>query len=268
MQHWTLCEVLQAAQKHTAGLSFIDAHAMVPLANARTSRRTGQNAEFDSVRDALPGQGSVYEQEWHRLAPERRDAYPNSATFVRAVWKDDYSMLLCENDPGTAAEIDCWLPGVRRSPKCKGANLFRGDWRTRFKKGLPDPNTAGLPNGSLTLVSFDPYMYSRHSPPCQTAGNAGYLYPEDLKLALCALDAVRGGVLMQLSTYSTAKGCNPQRAVIPSVKSILRSGGFGLAAVVKANRSMMSMVYARDVGWEADLLGLPGWFNKWRRLWS
>ncbi len=264
MQHWTLCEVLQAAQEHSDGLSFIDAHAMAPLADTRTGKDAYQNAVFDSVRDALPGQESVYGQAWHRLILEQRDAYPNSAAFVRAVWKGDYSMLLCELDPGTADEIDSWLPSVRKSPKCKGANLFRGDWRTRFEKGLPGPNTAGLPDGSLTLVSFDPYICSRNSPPRQ---HAGYLYPKDLRLGMRALDGVRGGVLIQLSTYS-ANGNNPQGAVITSVDSALRSGGFTLATVVKANGSMMSMVYARDVGWAADLAGLPGRFNKWRRLWS
>ena len=262
MQHWTLCEVLQAAQEHTDGLSFIDAHAMAPLANARTCKNAYQKAVFNSVRDDLPGQGSVYEQAWHRLAPTQRDVYPNSATFVRVVWKGDYSMLLCELDPGTADEIDSWLPSVRKSPKCKEASLFRGDWRTRFEKGLPGPNTAGLPDGSLTLVSFDPCICSRNSPPSQPAGN---LYPKDLELAVRALNDVRGGVLMQLSTYS-ANGDNPQREVITSVKSVLRCGRFTLAAVVKVNGNMMSMVYARDVGWAADLAALPGRFNEWR--WS
>ena len=204
MQHWTLCEVLEAAQEHATGLSFIDAHAMAPLAGTRT----GQDTAFDSVKDALPGQKSVYEQAWYRLLPEQHDAYPNSAVLVQAVWKGDYSMLLCEKEPGTADEIDSWLPGARKSPKCKAANLFRGDWRARFEKGLPSPNTAGLPDGSLSLVSFDPYMCSRHSPRRQPAGN---LYPNDLKLAVCALDGVRGGVLVQLSTYS-ANGDNPQES--------------------------------------------------------
>lgn len=80
-----------------------------------------------------------------------------------------------------------------------------------------------------------------------------------------ALGGVSGGVLVQLSTYS-ANGNNPQGAVITSVNSILRSGGFTLAAVVRANGNMMSIVYARDVGWVADLVGLPGQFNDWRGL--
>ena len=257
MQHWTLCEVLQVANEHASGLSFIDAHAMAPLATTRTA----QDAEFDSVRDDLPGQESVYEKAWHRLVLGQCDVYPNSAALVREVWKSDYSLLLCEKNSASADEIDGWLPGTCNLPECKGAKLFRGDWRTRFAGGLPSPCEAGLPKDSLTLVAFDPYMFSRHSPHRQPAGN---LYPKDLKLVLRALDGVRGGVFIQLSTY-TANDNNPQGSVIASVNSVLWSHGFALAAVVRANENMISLVYAREVDWATDLAGLPGRFEEWRR---
>ena len=257
MQHWVLCEVLRIANEHASELSFIDAHAMEPSAATRTSHDT----EFDSVRDGLPGQGSVYEQAWHILKLGQCDVYPNSAALVREVWKGDYSLLLCEKDSATADGIDDWLPGTCKSPKCKGAKLFRGDWRIKFEEGLPGPGEAGLQDDSLILVALDPYMCSKHSPRSQPAGN---LYPKDLKLVMRALDGVEGGVLIQLSTY-TANGNNPQGAVISSVNSVLCSCGFALAAVVRANGNMMSLVYSRGVDWTADLAGLPGRFDEWRR---
>ncbi len=46
MQHWTLCELLSiAGESEVTGLSFIDAHAMVPLAR----ERTGHGVVFDRV---------------------------------------------------------------------------------------------------------------------------------------------------------------------------------------------------------------------------
>ena len=259
MQHWTLCEVLRVAEKHAFGLNFIDAYAMAPLADTRTRH----SLKFDAVRDGLPGQNSVYEQAWHRLVPEQwaHDVYPNSAALVREVWNGNYSLLLCEMDCATADEINQWLPDPRRIQGCTGAELFRGNWRTRFAEGLPNPCEVGLTDDSLTLVAFDPYTCSCHDAVIQPAGN---LYPVDLELAMRKLDGIRAGVLVQLSTY-TANGRNPQGAVISSVNAILWSHRFALAALVRANGHMMSLVYTRNVDWAAELSGLPGRFEEWRR---
>lgn len=52
MQHWTLCELLVIAGKHTSELSFIDAHAMAPL--AREGKTGKQDKWFTRVQNGLP----------------------------------------------------------------------------------------------------------------------------------------------------------------------------------------------------------------------
>ncbi len=256
MQHWTLCELLATAGRHTSGLSFIDAHAMAPLA----SGNVGKDALFGRVEDGLPNHpGSAYEQAWHHLAPN--GGYPNSAAFVKKVWEGDLSLLLCETDPSTIANLKPWLGRARRLARCKSAELFQGDWRKRFDAGLPSASEVGLADGSLTLVSFDPDMYYRQSP--QTL-NPRNLYPCDLKRVLAALERVKGGVVIQLSTYSRGRRNEaPQGAAISSVDSILVGGGFTRAAKVPYDGNMMSLVYARNVPWSAELAELPGRFEKW-----
>ena len=254
MQHWTLCELLTAVGRHTSGLNFIDAHAMAPVASDN-KRRDGM---FAHVQDGLPDHpGSTYERAWHELAPNR--SYPNSAAFVEKLWKGDYSLSLCETDPTTIAEIRPWLEHVNESARCKNAKLFPCDWRERFAEGLPTPSEVGLADGSLTLVSFDPYMYNRHKVATPKKGN---LYPDDIKLAVNALSSLNGGTLIQLSTYDVNYR-NPQGAVISSVNSILAARGFTLCAVVPANKKMMSLVYERGVPWSSELADLPDRFDRW-----
>ena len=257
MQHWTLCELLVIAGRHNVpGLNFIDAHAMAPLATDRRRR----DPLFDRARDRLPGQpGSVYERAWHHLDPNG-EGYPNSAAFVNAVWERDLSLLLCEIDDATCDALEPWLRCVAKTEKCRATELFRGDWRKRFAKGLPSPAEAGLADGALTLVTFDPDMCSSHRGVVNR--NPRNLYPEDLELAMCAMGNLEGGVLIHLPTYSP-NGNNPQGAVIASVNSVLASNGFTLLAVVRVNGAMMSLVYARNVSWGAELTDLPGRFTKW-----
>ena len=143
---------------------------------------------------------------------------------------------------------------------CKATELFCGDWRERFKKGLPRPADVGLANGSLTLVLFDPNMYypwnvAKPSPP--------RLYPEDLEMAVQALESLEGGILIQLSTYSV-KGTTKE-IVESSVHQILASNGFKQVAVVHASKNMMSLVYAHNVSWAAELADILGGFNEWYR---
>ena len=134
MQHWTLCEALGIANNHVTGLNYIDAHAMAPWATQCADAHGNPQLPdriFRRVRDGMPDQGSVYEQEWHRLANQhQRNGYPSSAAFVRQVWNGQYSLLLCEIDRTTANEIAQWIrPGV----DC----LFRDDWAVRFAQPLP-----------------------------------------------------------------------------------------------------------------------------------
>ena len=259
MQHWTLCELLVIARKHASGLNFIDAHAMAPL--ARECPRP--DSKFSSVQAGLPGQKSPYEQAWRRLASQG-EGYPNSAAFVKDVWNGDFSLLLCETDPPTIEKIKPWLKRVDKSERCKRVELSQGDWRNRFDQGLPSPSEVGMADDSLTLVSFDPDMYNRNRrkhhnerPPDERN-----LYPYDIKLALRAMGSLEGGVLIQLSTYSTNDN-NPQGAVISSVNSIMAARAFTLSAVVWLNKKMMSLVYARNVSWTEELANLPDRFKEW-----
>ena len=264
MQHWTLCELLTAAKGHCSRLNFIDAYAMAPWATERHQN----DAKFDAVRDGLelPVQKSVYEQAWYTLAAQKTvEGYPNSAAFVREVLNGVYSMLLCEIRSDTANEINEWLNCVRQDANCRqDPELFPGDWRDRFRQGLPSLADVGLPCDSLTLVSFDPNVCSRSRDRRSPKNRPWNLYPKDLELALSALDAIRGGTIIQLSTYST-NGANPQDAVIASVDEILTTGRFQRVAVVRVHGSMMSLVYARDVEWSNELTGLPSRFEEWNR---
>ena len=259
MQHWTLCELLDVAGKHTSALSFIDAHAMAPWA---TRRAVPVDSRFDQVRGKLANQPQcTYERAWHRLAQnEAEEGYPNSAAFVRGVWKGDFSMLLCETDPATIGEIDSWIPSVQELHRCKRAKLFPGDWLERFAVGLPTPPQVNLPADALTLVSFDPDRYDMHRE--RHRENSRRLYPQDIELALEALHGLKGGVLVHLSTYSRSGG-NSQGAVISSVNSTMAAKGFTLSAVVSVDKRMMSLVYARNVPCAAMLADLPDRFTKW-----
>ena len=258
MQHWTLCELLVIAGKHTSELSFIDAHAMAPL--ARESKTGKQDERFTRVQKGLMEYPeSAYERAWHHLAPN--GGYPNSAAFMKQVWEGDFSMLLCETDSSTATELRPWLKRVRELARCKSAKLFQGCWQKRFAEGLPSASKTDLADGSLMLVSFDPNMYDRKGPPIEPKYEN--MYPCDLCTVVDAISGVRGGVLIQLSTYS-ANNANRQTDVLSSIDSILVSrGGFTRAAVVKANKKMMSLIYARNVSWSPELAILRDRFTEW-----
>ena len=294
MQHWTLCELLAAAKRrHTLGLNFIDAQAMAPLATVRK----GKNKRFDVLKarlqEGVANSNLTYEYAWQHLEPN--EGYPNSAAFVWKIWEDQVHMLLCETDQRTVTDLKAWAQGNEGYPNSAAfvwkiwedqvhmllcetdqrtvtdlkawaqgfwgsavVKIAEGDWRKTFKKGLPTLSDVRLPDGSLTLVSFDPDRYDRGQ---LDPWNSRRLYPEDLELTLCALDNAKGGVLIQLSTYSNKN--NPQEDVISSTDEILIGGGFTRAAKVRLNRKMMSLVYARGVSWSDELADLPGRFGEW-----
>ena len=257
MQHWTLCEALRIAQKQgVEQISFIDAHAMAPLANGRTTYDKG----FHNAQTSLPGQKSTYELAWQVLAPSPSHDYPNSANFVTQVWRGKYSLLLCEQDSPTAGEVKAWLSDVRRWPQCKHAELCEGDWRVRFEKGLPSPEDIGLEKEALTFLSFDPYMISKGEGGFKMG--SGSMYPQDLDTIGEALRDCSGGLLMQLSTY-TANGGNCQEDVAPLVDQHLGRYGFVRVAKVRVNGHMMSLIYTRNVAWAHELKPLGERFSAW-----
>ena len=273
MQHWTLCELLRIANKHTKELSFIDAHAMAPYAT-HTPLCVVEDARFKSVRKGLPSKSVYeqvwyryeqawhrYEQAWHHLASN--GGYPNSASFVRKVWKGDFSLLLSETECSTIMELMPWLKCVQKLERCKKVDLYPGDWRIRFAQGLPSVAEVGLSDKALTLVSFDPDICSSHWRYRNIRKREKKnLYPDDIELALRAMNGLEGGILIQLSTYS-ANGNNPQWAVIASIGPIMKANHFKLRAEVRVNGNMMSLVYARNVPWAAELANLPGRFTNW-----
>ena len=211
------------------------------------------------MRSGLANQlGSTYERAWQQLAPNQ--GYPNSAAFVKEVWEGDFSLMLCETDCTTIKEIGSWLKGVNELARCKSAELFPDDWRKRFAEGIAGSSEVGLRPQALTLVSFDPYMYNRRVG--AKTQNKGNLYPEDVELALDAMGRVKGGIIIQLSTYSTNDN-NPQGAVISSVNSIMEARAFTLCGVVRVDNKMMSLIYARNLSWADELANLPNRFNKW-----
>lgn len=258
MQHWTLCEVLAIAQDNgVRALNYIDAHAMAPLATVRGPEKVHQGSEvFSRVQAGLPGRHSTYECAWHKLAPEPACGYPNSAKFVTQVWKGDYRLLLCEQDDLVAAEISSWVELDAR------AKLFRGDWRCKFKQGLPQPAEVGLSEDALTFLSFDPNKYDIGGTPEHDSFD---LFPQDLDLIVKAICPIERPVLVQLSTYDRGRrNENPQSEVIQSVNAVLTSqGGFEQAAIVRADGNMMSLIYTRNVDWCCTLTELPERFTEW-----
>ena len=267
MQHWTLCEVLRIAQSHHSALNYIDAHAMAPLA----TRRTGQYPVFDAVKSGLPNGESAYEKAWYSLT-KTREGYPNSANFVRQVWKGPYSLFLCEKDPATYAFIKDWLCELKATdPNCACAASRCGDWRRAFADGLPHPASVGLPEDALTVISFDPYFVSKSWD--RYGEDWGAIYPQDLAVIGDALHALPGTVLVQVSTYSV-NGGNSQEEIEQLVDCALQGRAFSRVAKtqVKGKRpnargNMMSLIYAREVPWAAgELAHLGQAFSAWLRL--
>lgn len=257
MQHWTLCELLRTAWEcGSTALNYIDAYAMAPLASSRTAT----DVRFDRVQDNLPGQGSLYESAWHQLVPHKGDGYPNSANFVRHIWKGAFSLVLCEVADSIIQQIFEWQIGVLRMPNVKKTLLWSGDWRDMIRQGLPGPSNVDLPSEALTLVCFDPNMYDRHGPPSEPKREN--MYPRDLVLLLAALHGVTSNILVQLSTYSANNG-NAQDDVVEQVDHILDGGGLKRVASTRVDGNMMSLIYARDVVWAHELETLGSRFSDW-----
>ena len=75
------------------------------------------------------------------------------------------------------------------------------------------------------------------------------------------MSSLKGGILIQLSTYNIELLQLSKEAVIPSLNAILAAGDFTRCAVVKVHGHMMSLVYARNVSWSAELADLPNRFT-------
>ncbi len=271
MQHWTLCELLNIAQRQGApGLNFIDAHAMAPLARTKEHWDDEQfnRVEAQVQRDHGPGHvwASKYEWAWHHLTPSI--GYPNSAVFVEKVWRGSFALSLCEVDPTTIEELESWQDRVGRLARCQNAKICRGDWRGSFARALRTLDEVNLPDGSLTLVSFDPYLISRHPRPNQRDDRqSGTVYPQDLREVRNQLSGFDGKVIIYLPTYSAQN--NPQPEVLRKVDEKLTQdpNGFRREAQVRVDGNMMSLIYTRGFDpsgdWSRRLRRLPYDFTRW-----
>jgi len=237
LQHWVLAELITLVGEEVQApgrLCFIDAHAMSPYA-ARNANAGQTAGDFDTVAGRLPGQDTSYERAWRELSTQGSCRYPSSALFVRHLWRGALYLVLCEADAETADEIAEWLRTVSADTL---SELHRGDWRARFCRDFP--------NGCAAyLISFDPYMFDRHGPPASP--NQGNMWPSDIVRAGAAvLGLGQGPVVLQLSTYS-ANNANSQDEVISSIEPLFNAAELQLAATVRADGNMMSMVFARNM---------------------
>lgn len=249
LQHWVLCETLEAFRGRADQIDFVDAYSMAPLADERP-KLDGSAHLFDCVHRQLPGAQTAYERAWQTLAPSAGQ-YPNSAALLALIWPSRYSLLLCESEPRTVHQLRAWTDKVAHSENCVGVEIAAGDWRDGFRKGL-------ALSGELTFLSFDPYMFDRHG----SGRNPGNMDPSDLDLLNTAVEPIRGGLVVQLSTFS-ANNANPQEAVIEVVTSGLQRSGLRLLGVVRADGNMMSLLFARDIEATSTLVALPAQFAKW-----
>jgi len=252
LQHWVLCEILEASRSRATKMDFVDAHSMAPLAcpRKRADPRRKEEEIFDRVRTQLPGQGTPYEVTWHSLSPEGA-AYPNSAQFVKAIWTRRYTLLLCEADSTTAELLEAWAEDASFT------EVAAEDWRSRLQRGLSL-------SGDLAFFSFDPYMFNCEESKTHKTWNPGNMYPSDL---ICLADVLRRmpqRVIVQLSTYS-ANNANSQRKVIDEVRTRLAPAGLEVLVPVKANGNMMSLVLARNINWADSLRSLDSRFEDWRK---
>jgi hypothetical protein len=253
LQHWVLVELLRGLrQQHPGTLCFVDAYAMSPIATRSPKATTDQTApEFDRVRARLAEKRSPYERSWLSLSQSLRSEYPSSAAFVCHRWETQLHLLLCEADPETADEIASWLSGL--DADTTSFELHRGDWRERFLRAIPSTFDA-------YYFSFDPNMYDRHNVRVPRAEN---MYSTDIPIVAAAIAGLPPvPIVLQLSTYSP-NGSNSQPDVIDNVVPLFAGHGFALAACVRADNAMMSMIFTRDTSVESSLaqrfkLWLPG----------
>ncbi|MGA3210342.1 MAG: hypothetical protein ABSD20_03490 [Terriglobales bacterium] len=228
---------------------------MAPFAKERP-KRDDTASLFELVRDLLPGEQTPYEQAWHRIVQNvpRESGYPNSAALLTSLWPNlcQYSLLLCEQDEHTIQELRLWLSEIQRTPNCIGAEVYKGDWRDRFRQGI-------IAAGDLVLISFDPYMFNRHS---VKGPNLGNMYPRDLGILTSAVQRTSQATIVQLSTFS-ANCDNSQEDVIAAIGCLLKDSGLEIVAAVRANGQMMSLVLARNVTWSNCFGSLPNRFQSW-----
>jgi len=248
LQHWVLCELVEFCNDQWPKLRFVDGYSMAPLAKERPKSHWSSQL-FDHARNRAKRE-SIYERTWSGL-DRCASGYPSSAAFLAALWRGQYSMVLCEYDDVTVGELRSWKADREREPRCGGVEVATGDWRQRFEAAVADADPL--------FLSFDPDMFS-----CSDASDDGRKMTSSDLARIVRVVPATGPVLMQLSTYSV-NGANTQAKVKAAVSSGLDGAGLELLAVVKTDEQMMSMVLGRSC---ADAMvekisAMPERFESW-----
>ncbi|MDP9122456.1 MAG: hypothetical protein M3O15_13995 [Acidobacteriota bacterium] len=241
LQHFVLMETLGAIRQRFSKhhLLFVASHAMAPwsVPSRRDGRGNGEHT-FDLARLHLDRACATdYERVWLRLSAAHGLPYPCSAAFVVEAWNGQVSLLLCESDPGIAAEIKAWLVLPEINWRLAGRELYEGDWRIRFSAATKN-------EADLIYVEMDPMRFERHDAATCRRTPAS-LYPEDLETVSRAFESDRP-TLVQITSY-TANNDNPHDKVEQTISCNLMREGFSLLERVKADGHMVSFVYGRNV---------------------
>ncbi len=243
MQHWVLCELLRRlGQRDFKHLMFICTHSMAPWSVPERRDDEARNRcrqVFHLARRRIGNQRiNAYEEAWFALSASDGLPYPSSAMFVKHLWKEKLSLLLCEAAHDVSDEIDGWLgtPGIKA--RLEGSRLSRGDWRLAFS----DPFTAG--DADVLIIEMDPMRFEHHSPHECSRKDRAVLFPEDLDLTTTALSGLTIPVLVQISSFSANNG-NSHQIVEQTTTARLRESGFTLLYRAMVGGQMLTLIYGR-----------------------
>ena len=247
LQHWVLCELIRACNKHWTSIHFVDAYAMAPLATQQIE--PGPSLFTHAQNRKTPDSG--YETAWRHLVMGQI-GYPNSAAFVAELWNGTVAMSLSDNDKPTALALNSWADTQNARTVGADVKVWPDDWRLSFNERVA--NTKGV-----TVLSFDPDKFTLQNP---SSGRDMTLV--DIEIVGAALAQLSGECVIQLSTYSSARGLNPQEEVERAIAEGFGSAGLRLLAVARVSKEMMSMVIGKESSPVAsELVEIADSFDSW-----
>jgi hypothetical protein len=250
MQHWVLCEVLdQLSKEDYRHLLQICTHSMAPWSVPEPigyskvhSPRLHRRRYFDEVRRRLHGHStSLYERSWRTLSSHFGLPYPSSALFSCDVWPRKISLLLCEAEPFVAKEIESWFGLPEVEARLDQKMIRQGDWRVGLSQ---DAVSSFCPD--VILAELDPMQFEHRNPASEQARNGALLYPDDMDRLVAVFQNVVTPTVLQVSSYDVNHD-NSLTVVEPAIAGPLQAAGFALAAKIKPNEQMISLVYCRGL---------------------
>ena len=153
---WVLCELVDCCSGHWTQLRFVDAYSMARGDRAAeiTLQRPVRPCQSSATRD------SIYERTWSALDGSAL-GYPNSAAFLAALWRGEYSMILCEYDDATVGELRSWKAigrgnrGVAESRSLQetGGRGSRRRYPTRIRYSCHSTRTCSAAAMPLTMAA-------------------------------------------------------------------------------------------------------------------